>query len=163
MDDRSLTEWVVLGLLGEGPNHGFALARLLGRGGEVGRVWAASRPLTYRAIDQLASDGLIEPVRTEVDGGPPRTVHRLTPAGRRALRRWLATPVAHFRDVRAELLAKLLLLERCGRSTRALLDAQQAAFADAMAATRALPGDDAVTRWRRAQADAIDRFLIAAP
>lgn len=161
--ERNLTEWVVLGLLGEGPNHGFALARLLGRGGEVGRVWAASRPLTYRAIDELASDGLIEPVRTEVDGGPPRTVHRLTPAGRRALRRWLATPVAHFRDVRAELLAKLLLLERSGRSTRDLIDAQQAAFADALEAARALPGTDAVTRWRQAQADAIDRFLTTRP
>jgi DNA-binding PadR family transcriptional regulator len=101
--ERSLTEWVVLGLVAEGPTHGFALARLLARDGAVGRVWRATRPLTYRAIAQLASDGMIKPVRTEPGAGPPRRVHRVTPAGRRALRRWLAQPVRHPRDVRAEL------------------------------------------------------------
>jgi hypothetical protein len=44
--ERPLAEWMVLGLLAEQPSHGFALARLLAPGGEVGRVWAASRPLT---------------------------------------------------------------------------------------------------------------------
>jgi DNA-binding PadR family transcriptional regulator len=159
--ERSLTEWVVLGLLAEGPTHGFALTRLLQRGGEVGRVWAASRPLTYRAIDQLVADGLAEPVGTEPGDGPPRTPHRVTPSGRRALRRWLATPVAHFRDVRAELLVKLLVLERAGRPTAPLLVAQRAAFADALREARDAPGTDAVSRWRRAQADAIDDFLTA--
>jgi DNA-binding PadR family transcriptional regulator len=157
--ERSLTEWVVLGLIAEQPTHGFALARLMARGGEVGRVWAATRPLTYRAIDQLATDGLIEPVRTEAGAGPPRTVHRATAAGRRALRRWLAQPVAHPRDVRAELLVKLLLLERAGKPTGPLLAAQREAFADVLAATRHAPAGDSVGRWRAEQAAAIDRFL----
>jgi DNA-binding PadR family transcriptional regulator len=157
--ERSLTEWAVLGLIAEAPTHGFALARLLTRGGEVGRVWAATRPLTYRAIDQLAAEGLIEPVRTEPGAGPPRTVHRATPAGRRALRRWLSQPVAHPRQVRAELLVKLLLLERSGRSTAPLLRAQQTAFAEVLATARRAPVDDSVGRWRAEQAAAIDRFL----
>ena len=123
--ERPLAEWMVLGLLAEQPSHGFALARLLAPGGEVGRVWAASRPLTYRAIDQLAADGLIEPVRTEPGHGPQRTVHELTTSGREALADWLRTPVPRFRDVRATLLAKLLLLERSGRSTKRLLAAQR--------------------------------------
>src|SRR5262245_34364947 len=156
---RSLTEWVVLGLVAEGPTHGFALARLLARGGEVGRVWAATRPLTYRAIDQLAADGLIEPVRTEPGAGPPRTVHRATPAGRRAVRRWLAQPVAHPREVRAELLVKLLLLERADQPTAALLAAQREELADVLAAARRTTADDSVSRWRAEQAAAIDRFL----
>lgn len=149
----------MLGVLAEAPAHGFAVARLLGPGGEVGRVWAASRPLTYRAIDQLEADGLVAPVRTEPGAGPQRTVHRPTPAGRRALRRWLSTPVAHFRDVRAELLAKLLLLERSGRSPSTLLAAQRAAFEPRFAEVAAAPADDVVSRWRRSQADAIERFL----
>src|SRR5687767_4222961 len=99
--ERPLTEWVVLGLLAEESAHGFALARRLAPGGEVGRVWAASRPLTYRAIDQLAADGLIAPVRTEAGRGPQRTVHEVTDAGRQELARWLRTPVPRFRDVRA--------------------------------------------------------------
>src|SRR5688572_22573499 len=125
MRERTLTEWVVLGLLAEAPAHGFAVARLLDRGGEVGRVWWATRPLTYRAIEQLEADGLVTAVRTEAGAGPRRTVHRPTPAGRRALRRWLALPVPRFRDVRAELLVKLLLLERSARPTGPLLAAQR--------------------------------------
>jgi DNA-binding PadR family transcriptional regulator len=156
---RSLTEWVVLGLVAEAPSHGFALARLLARGGEVGRVWAATRPLTYRAIDHLASEGMIAPVRTEPGAGPPRTVHRVTPAGRRALDRWLAQPVAHPREVRAELLVKLLLLERADRPTAALLQAQRERFAEALDPARHPPVDDSVSRWRAEQAAAIDRFL----
>ena len=159
--ELNLTGWVVLGLLAEGPNHGFALARLLRRGGDVGRVWAVSRPLTYRAIEHLASTNLIAPVRTEPGDGPPRTVHRITPAGRRALRRWLATPVHHFRDVRAELLVKLLLLERSERPTSALLASQRRAFTEAIADTGATTGTDAVSRWRRSQAEAIVRFLAS--
>ena len=149
----------MLGLLAERPGHGFALARLLARGGEVGRVWAASRPLTYRAIDQLAADGLIEPVRTEPGAGPPRTVHKVTPGGRRTLRRWLAQPVSHPREVRAELLVKLLLLERTGRPTAPLLQAQREAFAGLLDATLRSSADDSVSRWRAEQAAAIDRFL----
>jgi DNA-binding PadR family transcriptional regulator len=157
--DRSLTEWVVLGLIAEAPTHGFALARLMARGGEVGRVWAATRPLTYRAIDQLAAEGLVEPVRTEPGAGPPRTVHRATPSGRRALRRWLDQPVAHPREVRAELLVKLLLLERAAQPTARLLAAQREVFAEVLDAARRTPAHDSVGRWRAEQAAAIDRFL----
>ena len=157
--ERSLTEWVVLGLIAEEPTHGFALARLLVRGGEVGRVWAATRPLTYRAIDRLAADGLIQPVRTEAGAGPPRTVHRATASGRRVLRSWLAQPVAHPREVRAELLVKLLLLERAGAPTAPLLASQREAFAGVLDATRHTSADDSVGRWRAEQAAAIDRFL----
>jgi len=157
--ERSLTEWVVLGLLAEEPAHGFALARLLAPGAEVGRVWAASRPLTYRAIDQLAADGLIRPVRTEPGRGPQRTVHQVTDLGTDVLAEWLRTPVRRFRDVRAVLLAKLLLLERSGRSTRRLVASQRKAFAPLLTEVRATAPSDAVARWRRAQAEAIAAFL----
>jgi DNA-binding PadR family transcriptional regulator len=153
---------MVLGLLDEEPSHGFALARLLAPGGEVGRVWAASRPLTYRAIDQLAADGLIVPVRTEAGDGPQRTVHEVTAKGREALTSWLRTPVPRFRDVRATLLGKLLLLERSRRSTKRLIAAQQRTFAPLLAEVRAAPTTDSVARWRRTQAEAIATFLDSA-
>jgi len=156
---RTLTEWVVLGLLAEGANHGFALARLLAPGGEVGRVWSASRPLTYRAIDQLADDDWISPVRTEAGRGPQRTVHEVTPSGRRALQAWLQTPVPRFRDVRAILLVKLHLLERSRRSIRGLLTAQRRVFEPLLVEVRDTPVVDSVTRWRRTQAEAIAEFV----
>ena len=47
-----------------------------------------------------------------------------TPRGRQALRRWLARPTEHVRDLRSELLIKLLLLERSGTDETPLLRAQ---------------------------------------
>src|SRR5262245_12436803 len=109
----SLVEWVVLGLLDEAPAHGWSLVRALRPGGEVGRVWSCSRPLVYRALETLTDQALIRPARSEASTeGPVRTVFRPTPAGRRAVARWLATPVDHVRDIRSELMVKLLLHER---------------------------------------------------
>jgi PadR family transcriptional regulator AphA len=149
----------VLGLLDEGPAHGFALARLLDRGGEVARVWSATRPLTYRSLDQLVADGAAAPLRTETGPGPQRVVHAVTPAGRKAIRGWLNAPVHHIRDVRAELLVKLLLLERADRSPDELLARQREAFRPLLAEVRSHDGTDVVTRWRVAQAEAVASFL----
>ena len=46
--------------------------------------------------------------------GPQRMLLAPTPRGRQAFRRWLARPTVHVRDLRSELLIKLLLLERSG-------------------------------------------------
>ena len=67
--------WAVLALTAEGPTHGFAVAKALGSDGEIGRVWSLSRPLVYRALDELVEAGLVEKgavepsdrVRTEID------------------------------------------------------------------------------------------------
>ena len=58
-------EWACLGILATGRAHGFAVAARLKPTGDVGRVWSMSRPLTYRALDQLAAQGLIRPVGEE--------------------------------------------------------------------------------------------------
>src|SRR5262245_29519827 len=103
----ALNDWVVLGLLAEHEQHGFAISRELGEDGSLGRTWTVRRSLVYRAIDHLLALGLIEPVRTEDgDHGPRRTVMRPTRRGRARLRAWLQTPVEHLRDVRSELLVK---------------------------------------------------------
>lgn len=162
-DGRTLTEWVVLGVLAEEPAHGFAVAKLLERGGPVGRVWAATRPLVYRALDRLHSDGLILPVRDEPGLGPRRVVFGLTADGSIALDQWLRTPVPRLRDVRAELLVKLLLLERAGRSSRRLLTAQRRAFGPLVAAALHPGAEGVVGRWRHHQAEAVARFLEIEP
>ena len=48
-----LGEHAVLALLAEQPRHGWAIVRALAPGGEIGRIWTLSRPLAYRAIDNL--------------------------------------------------------------------------------------------------------------
>jgi PadR family transcriptional regulator AphA len=157
--ERSLTEWVVLALLGEGPNHGFALTRELAPDGAIGRVWTVGRPLTYRALDLLVATDLATPAGITQGQGPRRRVHAITPAGRRALRQWFTTPVTHLRDVRTELLAKLVLLDRAGRDPSRLIEAQRAALAPTVDALRRDRATDPVTLWRKESASATSRFL----
>lgn len=124
--DLSPGEWAVLGAVAEGPTHGFAVAQLLALDGELGRVWTLPRPVVYQVIQKLLQLGLVKPRGTETSRrGPVRTVIGVTPAGRAAVRRWLAEPVDHVRDVRSLLLLKLALIDRRGGDPAALIEAQR--------------------------------------
>jgi DNA-binding PadR family transcriptional regulator len=160
-DELLLGEWACLGVLAQGPAHGFAVAKRLAPSGDVGRIWSMSRALTYRALDQLERRGLVER-RGEVPGiaGGPRRILAPTPAGRRALRRWLRQPVHHLRDVRAELLLKLRLSTDLGVDPAPLVEAQRAVFAPVFTALAAeTPPADPVAQWRFESSRAVERFL----
>lgn len=160
----SLADWTVLGVVAEEPTHGWAVTRELDANGALGRVWTVPRPLVYRSLATLASKGLIEDCG-EAPGarGPQRTIVRVTPRGRAALRRWLETPVTHVRDVRSELLVKLALLDRAGRPREELVQRQLEQLAPVFAALRKRRRDggfdDVLAAWRRESALAVRRFL----
>ena len=165
----SLGEWACLGVLYQAPAHGFAVAARLKPAGDVGRVWSVSRALTYRALDQLVALGYVEEHAVErgIAGGD-RTVLRPTRAGRAAFRRWVTTPVAHLRDMRSELLLKLLLAEQCDIEIGAMLVDQRqhvVAMREALAAQVA-DHTDVIAVWRHESAGAALSFLdivIAGP
>jgi DNA-binding PadR family transcriptional regulator len=170
--ELSPAEWASLALLAEQPTHGFAIARALAPGGEVGRVWSCSRPLVYRGLSVLAQLGLIEERGIEQsDRGPRRTVLRPTRAGRREVERWLAEPVAHVRELRSGLMLKLLFLTRRGADSSELLARQQAVLRPLVEGLEAAAGsgdgfDRALYLWRLESARAAVRFideLIAEP
>jgi DNA-binding PadR family transcriptional regulator len=157
----SLNEWAVLGVLVDGPRHGYDIAAELAPGTPIGDAWRLSRQLVYRALDRLAALGMAEERRSEPgEGGPPRVVYGATRSGRAALRRWLETPVDHLRDVRSGLLLKLLLHDRLGLDRDTLLVAQRQAFAPVFARhDGAPPSDDLVALWRHHSAAAVADFL----
>ena len=160
--ELSLAEHACLALVAEGAEHGWAIVTLLAPDGELGRVWSLSRPLTYRAIESLAERGLIAKRGTAHGRGRDRTLLRVTRAGKRAVAAWLDRPVVHVRDVRTELLLKLVLRQRAGLPIDPLVVAQQSLLApaiDTLTAARA-PGD-VVALWRSESADAVRRFLDA--
>lgn len=160
----SITEWAVLGLLGERPGHGFALAKQLAAESQVGRVFTVRRPLVYRALDRLVDAGLAQSVSTEKgEAGPKRIIHRITPAGRLRLDEWLGEPVGHVRDLRIEFLLKLTLLRRSERSPVALVRKQRAALEDTLSALdeAGADPDDHVELWRTHQAAAAHSYLEA--
>ena len=133
---------------------------------EIGRIWSLSRPLTYRAIDQLIERGLVEPVGSEPGAaGPNRTILAATRSGHTRLRRWLQTPVEHLRDLRSELLLKIVLAERCGVAIDEMLMAQQHRLDEQSQALAATAFDrhgavvDTVSLWRYEATQAGRRFL----
>jgi DNA-binding PadR family transcriptional regulator len=163
--ELDLADWATLALIGEGERHGWAIVRAMRPAGEVGRVWACSRARVYRAIDTLADERLVE-VGGAAPGasGPARRSVSPTDAGRGALAEWLATPVAHVRDVRSALLLKLLFIHRAGADPAGLLAAQQdvlapieAGLAEGLDAAEGY--DRTLLQWRLESCRAARRFV----
>ncbi len=158
-----LGEWACLGILYPAPTHGFAIAARLKPSGDVGRVWSLSRALTYRSLEQLAIRSYIQPVGEEPGiAGGNRTILAATRTGRAQLRKWLATPVGHLRDLRSELLLKLIIADICDIDITPMLEAQHTHITDMATAISAQideePGD-VVALWRSESSNAALRFL----
>ena len=79
---------LVLGLLGEGPAHGYDVKLRLDRRFE------GSKPLpfaqVYATLGRLQRAGLVEVMEVSQDGGPERIVYVITETGRAALAEWLS-------------------------------------------------------------------------
>ncbi|MDP9335434.1 MAG: PadR family transcriptional regulator [Actinomycetota bacterium] len=164
LPDLSLSDWAVLAVVAEGETHGWPVVLALRADGALGQVWTVGRAVVYRSLSTLVGLGLIEE-RGEAPGarGPPRTIVRATRSGHAALRRWLATPVEHVREVRTEFLLKLALLARAGRTPQVLIERQVEQLAPLLQAVTKRPSGDGfdlvLARWRREQALALERFF----
>jgi len=160
--ELALAEAACLAVIATAPEplHGWALVKDLAPGGPLGRIWSLSRPLTYRAIDQLTALALVVRHGEQPGKGADRRLLGPTPDGAALASKWLASPVQHLRDVRTELLLKLALCERSDRPTGPLVAAQLELFGPRLVQLLELaePGD-LVARWRRAQATSILAFL----
>lgn len=161
-DELLLGEWACLGMLYAAPSHGFALSVRLRPEGDVGRVWSLSRPLVYRSLEQLKDRDFVREVGEEPGiAGGNRTVLAATRTGRNRLRAWLPQPVPHLRDLRSELLLKLVLGQLCGIDPAPLLAAQRDRV---VAINRTLEDEvleqpDVVNLWRTEASRAALRFL----
>lgn len=153
-----LGEWACLGILCGEPAHGWAVARRLGPAGDIGRIWQLSRPLTYRALEQLGRRGWAHAVGEEPgEAGPNRTILAATNTGRSQFQTWLRTPVEHLRDLRSELLVKLVLAEQLDVDIGDMLHRQQV-IVDAYMRLHRDDGD-VVDLWRHEATEAAWRFL----
>jgi DNA-binding PadR family transcriptional regulator len=98
----------VLGMLGGGPLHPYAIQSRMKAWGKDRVVDVSQRATLYKAIDRLHAAGLIAVTKTERDQRfPERTVYGLTEEGMRVGREWLtemlATPRNEFPDFPAAL------------------------------------------------------------
>ena len=82
----STTAAAVLGLLRLRPWTTYELAKQVQKG--LGWFWPRAERKLYDEPKRLVADGLAT-AEKEMTGARPRTVYAVTPAGRKALRRWL--------------------------------------------------------------------------
>jgi DNA-binding PadR family transcriptional regulator len=133
----------VLALLSDKPAHGYELKNSFEQA--VGDQWGGLNiGHLYQILDRLSRDGLIESQRQPQQVKPDRVIHRLTPAGRAELDRWLAEPAIAARGYRDDFFLKVMAAVRSedpatlsavlGRQ-RAHLLRQLHALADARSAT----------------------------
>src|SRR5579871_2823447 len=163
------SELSVLALLVESPRHGWGLATVLARDGELGSIWSMARPVVYTALRQLESEGFVETAGIERgDRGPHRVIFKATPKGKKAVDEWLAEPVEHVRDIRSLFLLKVVLAQRLDVDPEPLLLAQRALMAPFVAYLEARlddvdptaePTESTVLHFRLETAQTIVRFI----
>jgi PadR family transcriptional regulator AphA len=100
--DLTITEVVVVGLLAEGERSGYDLLKRAEA--SVGHMWSPAKSQLYAVLPRLVEAGLARRRFVRQQGRPDKQVYRLTPAGGRALRAWLADPSPRSLD---ELLLKV--------------------------------------------------------
>src|ERR687897_3378928 len=84
--DLSPTAYFILGMLSWRPMSGYDIKSLADHSTRF--FWAISYGQIYPELRRLSEAGLVE--ADEAEGGRRRTAYRLTAAGRKALRGWLA-------------------------------------------------------------------------
>ncbi|MEO8586698.1 MAG: PadR family transcriptional regulator [Acidobacteriota bacterium] len=136
---------VLLGLLGRAPASGWDLGSRLA--GDPALGWSAERAQIYPALRRLLRGGFVALRRRRSSKGPPRREYRITSAGRREFREWLAEPL-EIPKPHAASLARLAFLEKRSPETRlASLELYRILLSEKL--THTPPGTTAARRRRR--------------
>jgi PadR family transcriptional regulator AphA len=149
----------VLALVVHTPRHGWAIHEELSPTGDIGRAWTLSRQLVYRAIDTLVEDGLVKRATPKDGGGGDKVVISPTAAGKRQALQWLESPVTHLRDVRTELVLKVMLREKMELPLAPFLALQHEVFDPLIASINKDASGSPVNLWRKESANAVKRYL----
>jgi DNA-binding PadR family transcriptional regulator len=139
------TAELVLGLLHDGPAHGYDVKR----GHDA--WFPDSRPLAfgqvYTTLARLERDELVEVVDRGSDGGPERTVYALTAKGREHLANWLSEPIQAALGGVDELVRKVVTTIRTGEYATAFLARQRSSHLRRIRELKAAAPDDDSSSW----------------
>jgi DNA-binding PadR family transcriptional regulator len=102
---RSPLKGALLGLLAQGPSHGYELANRLER--QLGPIWTINRTSLYRMLRSLQKEGLISADPSD-ETNLARTVYRATPSAEPALVQWMDSPPA-LEQARMQLQARMVV------------------------------------------------------
>lgn len=134
VDAARPARYVLLGLLLDGPHHGYDLIRAFGPATPLGSTIHLGTSHLYALLARLEQDGLIAGEDQPQDVHPTRRVFQLTDDGHATVMRWLDEPVSRPRDVLLDFPLKLYLAQQRDPAQAATLIARQRAlFADFLA------------------------------
>ncbi len=104
-------EFALLGLLAEGPSHGYDLHQRLGM--DLGHVWHLSQSQAYAILKRLEARGDVRSHTVEQEKLPARQKLQLTAQGRRRFQEWLdGTAASNARSIRLEFLTRLYFVQK---------------------------------------------------
>jgi DNA-binding PadR family transcriptional regulator len=114
----------LLGLLEEGPQHGYELKH------RYDEHFPGARPLpfgqVYATLARLHRDGFVDIAAVESGAGPDRKLYVITDTGVSELEHWIDEPT-QVGLVRSELFSRVVVALISGRSPASVLDNQRAA------------------------------------
>ena len=129
----------VLGLLQQGPRHGYDLKRL------VDRYFAPDHPVAfaqvYATLARLESRGRVRLDGVERAEGPDRRRYAITNDGAAELERWLSVPLEPEPHLQAALYTKVVLAILAGRDVVPIVDTERHAHLERMRELTALRRD----------------------
>ncbi|HEY7358214.1 MAG TPA: PadR family transcriptional regulator, partial [Ktedonobacterales bacterium] len=117
MEISEPAEYALLGLLWDGPRHGYELHRAFAADQELGAICRLEQSQLYAFLKKLEHLGYLESTLEPQEGRPPRRVVGLTRAGRATFRQWIEAPVPRPREVRLLFLLKLYFARAFGAET----------------------------------------------
>lgn len=100
-------EYVLLGLIGRQPIHGYDLLKIWNEPHGIGMIWQIKPGPLYATLENMESLGYLDSELIAGDSSPNRKQYRVTPLGEEIFLGWMKTPVLSARDFRQIFLAKL--------------------------------------------------------
>ena len=140
MKTKPASEYALLGVLMNGPIHGYQILRSL-KGG-LGSTWHIPASQLYAQLKRLEGRGLVRAEMEHRDDRPSRRVFELTDLGGRAFRTWALSPCEHIRDLRIEFLAKLFFIKNLSLDGSSLIKAQTEVLEQAIKRMKGSIGHD---------------------
>ncbi|HWS34374.1 MAG TPA: PadR family transcriptional regulator [Actinoplanes sp.] len=163
--------FALLGLLENGPRHGYDLKRSYDEA--FGRDRSLHYGQVYSTMARLLKNGLVE-VETEPGDGPDRKRYAITDAGITDIATWISQPEKPEPYLQSTLYTKVVLALMTGRNAAEVLDTQRAEhlrlmremtrrkaqgdLADELICDHALFHLEADLRWLELTTDRLDRL-----
>lgn len=125
ISDAMPTEYALLGLLLDGPKHGYELARRFSPETALGEICHLEMSMLYALLKKQEKAGNIEAELEAQGARPPKRIFHLSYLGRAAFMEWVRTPVGRSRDIRLDFLVKMYFARQLGvDDVLALIDRQ---------------------------------------